>query len=312
MLRSRPATFIALAFIGLALTLTPSSLAQESGEKQSAEWAAQHAPPRSCSVTLPSDASFIPPYPVPTSSAAHFGLAAKGRFGTEKLWTVLPLEGIWRGPIPREPGDFAYSNKLPWFRVHPAFSPNDGPLTIIGKRLDGAAPSFIETYEGGAGLPLDDDNAMLMGGIQIPVFGCWKITGHYKDQELSFIVWVVPLTEQKSRLGGSTAEVLPEPSISLPEPRRIHVDGAVQARSLVYRVVPELPHEAQVVKVSGNVVLHAVINRDGRVRHAQYLSGPPLLAQTAINAASWWQYVVTEENVEIDTTIEVAFPAVNN
>jgi hypothetical protein len=37
MLPFRPATFIALAFIGLALTLTPSSLGEESGEKQSAE-----------------------------------------------------------------------------------------------------------------------------------------------------------------------------------------------------------------------------------------------------------------------------------
>jgi hypothetical protein len=45
---------------------------------------------------------------------------------------------------------------------------------------------------------------MIMGGIQIPVFGCWKITGHYKDQELSFVVWVTPHTEQKSLLGGST------------------------------------------------------------------------------------------------------------
>jgi hypothetical protein len=120
----------------------------------------------------------VSPYPVPTSSAAHFGLEAKGKFGTEKLWTALPLDGIWSGPVPRKPGDFAYSDKLPWFRVHPAFSPNDGPLTIIGRRLDGRAPSFIETYEGGAGLRLDDDNAMIMGGIQIPVF--WKITGHYK------------------------------------------------------------------------------------------------------------------------------------
>jgi len=224
---------------------------------------------------------------------------------------VIPLDGIWRGPVPKEPGDFAYGDKLPWFRVHPAFSLNDGALTITGKRLDGPAPSFIETFVVG-GLPLDDDNAMIMGGIQIPVFGCWTIAGHYKDQELSFIVWVMPLTEQKSLSGDSTAEVLPEPSTSLPEPRRIHIDGAVQARSLVYRVVPELPHEAQVTNVSGTVVLHAVINRDGRVRDAQYLSGPPLLAQAAINAASWWQYMVTEENVEIDTTIEVAFPAVNN
>ena len=191
MLRSRPATFIALAFIGLALTLTPSSLAQESGEKQSAEWAAQHAPPRSCSVTLPSDASFIPPYPVPTSSAAHFGLAAKGKFGTEKLWTVIPLDGIWRGPVPREPGDFAYGDKLPWFRVHPAFSLNDGALTITGKRLDGPAPSFIETFVGG-GLPLDayciGRDLADPGGQFLPGFGI-SSSGASLVRPDGFVAW---------------------------------------------------------------------------------------------------------------------------
>ncbi len=312
MLLSRPATFITLALIGLGFTQTPSSLAQESHEKRSSGWkTAQDAPPGSCPVTLPSDATFVPPYPVPTSSVAHFGLAANGKFGTEKLWTVLPIDGVWRGPVPRKPGDFAYSDKLPWFRVHPAFLLNDGPLTITGKRLDGPAPSFIETYEGG-GLPLDDNNAMIMGGIQIPVFGCWEITGHYKDQELSFIVWVAPLTEQNSSSGGSSAEVLQEPSTPYTEPRRIHVDGEIQARSLVYRVTPEIPHEAQVANVSGTVVLHAVINRDGRAREVQYLSGPALLAQAAIDAVTWWQYMVTGEAVEVDTTIQVVFPPVNN
>jgi Gram-negative bacterial TonB protein C-terminal len=308
---ARPATFIALALLGLASAQTTPSFAQESGENQSAEWAAQQGPPGSCPVTLPSDASFVPPYPVPAGSAAHFGLGAKGRFGTEKLWTVLPIDGIWRGAVPRKPGGFVYSDKLPWFRVHPAFSLNDGPLTITGKRLDGPAPTFIETYQGG-GLPRDDDNAMIMGGIQIPVFGCWRITGRYSEQELSFIVWVAPLAKQETPLGGSTDEVLPKSSPSLAQPRRVHVDGAKEARSLVYRVVPEIPHEAQVADVSGTVILHAVVGRDGRVREVQYLSGPPLLAQAAIDAVAWWQYMVNEENVEVDTTIQVAFPQVNH
>jgi len=227
---------------------------------------------------------------------------------------LLPIDGVWRGPIPRKPGDFAYSNKLPWFRVHPAFSEKDRQLTltITGKRLDGPAPSFIETYQGGSGLPHDDDNAMIMGGIEIPVFGCWKITGHYKDQELSFIVWVTPLSERELSSGESSPTTSHGPTAPYTEPRRIHVDGEVQARSLVYRVTPEIPHEAQVANVSGTVVLHAVITGDGRARELQYVSGPPLLAQAAIDAVTWWRYWVTGEAVEVDTTIQVVFPRVNN
>jgi hypothetical protein len=27
-------------------------------------------------------------------------------------------------------------------------------------------------------------------GIDIPTLGCWKITGHYEDEELTFVIWV--------------------------------------------------------------------------------------------------------------------------
>jgi TonB-like protein len=310
MLLPRTATLIVQGFVELALMQTPcKALSQQFHEERSVQkMAVQDAPPQSCPVTLPSEAIFVLPYPDATSSAAHFGLAADGRFGTEKLWTVLPIDGIWRGPIPSKPGDFAYSNKLPWFRVHPAFLLKDGPLTITGKRLDGPAPSFTETYQGGGAFPDDDDNAMIMGGIEIPVFGCWEIKGHYKDQELSFIVWVTPLAEQKSPPVDSSPEIVQPPVTSYTEVHRIHVDGDVQARSLVYRVTPEIPHEAQVANVSGTVVLHAVINRDGRASELQYLSGPPLLTKAAIDAVTWWRYMVTGDSVEVDTTIQVAFP----
>jgi outer membrane biosynthesis protein TonB len=89
--------------------------------------------------------------------------------------------------------------------------------------------------------------------------------------------------------------------------RRIHVDGDVEAKLLSHRLTPEIPHEAQVANVAGTVVLHAVIDRNGRTREIQYVSGPSLLAQAAIDAVRWWEYEVDVEDVEIDTTIEVGF-----
>jgi hypothetical protein len=311
MLLSRFATIIALSFIGLALTQTPSEALAEPTDRM----AAQDTPPANCQVTLPSDGSFVPPSPVPAGPATHFGIAADGtvsKYGTEKLWTLLPTDGIWRGLIPSKPGDFAYDNKLPWFRI--PFSGRDGSLTVTGRRLDGPAPSFTETYESSA-FP---DGAMIMGGISIPVFGCWEITGHFKDQKLSFTVWVTPLPERKSSSAESSAAVSQKPSPPEIAPRRIHVDSEVQERSLVYSVTPEIPHEAQVANVSGTVVLHAVINRDGRARELQYVSGPPLLAQAAIDAARWRQYWVafvndkTDDPVEVDTTIDIVFPHPHN
>jgi hypothetical protein len=34
--------------------------------------------------------------------------------------------------------------------------------------------------------------------------------------------------------------------------------------------------------------------------------------QAAIDAVTWWRYWVTGEPVEVDTTIQVVFPPVNN
>lgn len=316
MLLLQSATVIALVLGGLIFSqLPPATLAQDTDAEPSVEgMAVQDGPPPSCHVTIPTEGSSVPSSSVLSGSATRFGIAAYGivsNYGTDKLSTLLPTDGIWRGPIPRKAGDFAYSNKLPWFRVHPAFSDGDGRLTITGKRIDGPAFSFTETLENN-GMARDEDRAMIMGGIDIPVFGCWEITGHYKDQELGFIVWVTPLREEESSSGTSSTEILSEPAASSTPPRQLHVDGGVEAKRLVYRVTPEIPHEAQVANVSGVVVLHAVITDYGRARELQYVSGPPLLARAAIDAVSWWQYMVTGERMEIDTTIEVVFPPATN
>jgi TonB family protein len=145
---------------------------------------------------------------------------------------------------------------------------------------------------------------MMVCGIDIPAFGCWEITGHYMDQDLTFVVWVMPFVEPESPSGVLSAQ---EPSPAYRNIRKIHVDPDVQKKSLVYEVTPQVPHEAQVIGVSGSVVLHAVIGEDGRVHEVQYRSGSPLLAQAAIDAVQWWQYMFTDEGVEVDTEIEVTF-----
>jgi protein TonB len=155
---------------------------------------------------------------------------------------------------------------------------------------------------------------MIISGIEIPEFGCWEITGQYKDQQLTSTVWVAPALEQEMSSSTISAEPLAQES----PPRRIQVDGEVQARSLFYRVTPEIPRTAEAASISGTVVLHAVITTSGRTSELQYLSGPPLLSQAAIDAATWWQYGVAfandqpDEPVEVDSTINVVFPEPHN
>jgi hypothetical protein len=249
--------------------------------------AQQDAPPASCHVTSPD--SGVPSSSVP---ATKFGIGADTKvaaFGTDQLWTVLPIDGTWRGTHPTKPGDYAYSNKLPWGGT---FSYKDGPLVLTGKRLDGPAPSFTEIE------PISWEREF-MGGINIPAFGCWEVAGKYKDHELRFVVWVTPIQQQ--------TEQISQDLVPTPPARRVRVDSETEAKLLWYRVTPETPHEAKVANVSGTVVLDAIIGIDGRPHDLRYVSGPKIFAQAAINTVAWWQYRMDDENVEIETTIPVAF-----
>jgi Gram-negative bacterial TonB protein C-terminal len=149
-----------------------------------------------------------------------------------------------------------------------------------------------------------------MGGISIPALGCWEITGHYAGDELRFVVWVAPPAAEQLSSGATQAgnHGLARPSST----HRIQIDGEVEAKQLVYRVIPEIPHEAKVANISGTVVFHAIIGTAGRVTEARYVSGPPLLAPAAIDSVRWSQYRVTNEKVEVETEIRIQFPGADN
>jgi protein TonB len=93
-------------------------------------------------------------------------------------------------------------------------------------------------------------------------------------------------------------------------PSRIRVGGNVQAASLVRKVDPIYPPIAKTAHISGTVVLHAIIGKDGSVQNLEYVNGPPLLMKAAMDAIKQWRYkptMLNGEPVEVDTTISVVF-----
>ncbi|HXU20578.1 MAG TPA: TonB family protein [Verrucomicrobiae bacterium] len=106
---------------------------------------------------------------------------------------------------------------------------------------------------------------------------------------------------------GTGAAPAPPPPAA---PKRIHVGGNVQAASLVNKVEPQYPAIAKTAHVSGTVVLHAIIAKDGSVEKLQFVSGPALLMASAMSAVKEWRYRPTMLNgqpVEVDTTVQVVF-----
>jgi len=107
---------------------------------------------------------------------------------------------------------------------------------------------------------------------------------------------------------GGTGSALPPPPKAAPT--RIRVGGNVAAANLIRQVQPVYPAIAKTAHISGTVVLHAVISKDGTIQELTYISGPPLLMKNAMDAVHQWRYkptLLNGEPVDVDTTISVVF-----
>jgi protein TonB len=79
---------------------------------------------------------------------------------------------------------------------------------------------------------------------------------------------------------------------------------------LIHRVDPQYPPIAKMTRTQGEVVLAAVIGRDGRIENLRAVSGHPYLVGAAVNAVQQWRYRPTMLNgqpVEVETQVTVRF-----
>jgi len=90
----------------------------------------------------------------------------------------------------------------------------------------------------------------------------------------------------------------------------VRVGGQIKPPTQISKVQPVYPLIAQSARVSGVVILEAVIGVDGRVTDARVLRSIPLLDQAALDAVRQWVYTPTLMNgvpVPIIMTVTVTF-----
>jgi TonB family protein len=90
---------------------------------------------------------------------------------------------------------------------------------------------------------------------------------------------------------GSAGSAPPPPPKAATQ--RIRVGGNVQSAKIINEVQPTYPEIAKTAHIQGTVVLHAIIGKDGTVRELQFISGPPLLMRSAMDAVRQWRYQPT-------------------
>ncbi|MGC2694335.1 MAG: TonB family protein [Candidatus Angelobacter sp.] len=88
------------------------------------------------------------------------------------------------------------------------------------------------------------------------------------------------------------------------------VISVLSEAQLINRVEPVYPKIAIAAGVQGEVKLHAIIARDGRIMSLNVISGHPLLVRAAEDAVGQWRYrpyYLNGQAVEVETFITVNF-----
>jgi TonB family protein len=99
-------------------------------------------------------------------------------------------------------------------------------------------------------------------------------------------------------------------ALSTAPPMRVQVGGIVEAGRLIHSIPPTYPPDAKAQHIEGDVVLHAIIGKDGTIKELTRVTGDPLLISSAIDAVRQWQYrpyLLNGAPVEVDTTITFHF-----
>jgi TonB family protein len=92
--------------------------------------------------------------------------------------------------------------------------------------------------------------------------------------------------------------------------KRVRISAGVSGGLLIRRVTPAYPPEARRAHIQGTVILHAVIDKEGKIADLQVVSGPKELTQAAIGAVQQWRYkpyLLMGAPVEVDTEVQVNF-----
>ncbi len=90
----------------------------------------------------------------------------------------------------------------------------------------------------------------------------------------------------------------------------MHISPGIMASNITGKVAPVYPDDARAGKIQGTVVLHAIIEKDGKISNLTVVSGPKELQMAALDAVRQWTYkpyLLNGNPTQVDTTISVNF-----
>jgi protein TonB len=97
---------------------------------------------------------------------------------------------------------------------------------------------------------------------------------------------------------------------SRPMTSKVRVAQGVMQRLQIRKVDPAYPEAARSGHVQGSVVMQVIIDKEGKIKDVNVLSGPPELTDAAVVAVRQWQYkpsFLMGRQVEVETQILINF-----
>ncbi len=92
--------------------------------------------------------------------------------------------------------------------------------------------------------------------------------------------------------------------------KRVRVSQGVTKGMVLRKVEPAYPKLGLAARITGVVLLKAIISKEGEIKELQVVSGHPILVPAAIDAVRQWRYrpyLLNGEPVEVETNISVTF-----
>ena len=154
--------------LALALTVTPALRADL--PYRSAE---------TCPITQAPVLPFVPPAPYPIEPPGGFW------HGTAALWTMLDPAVQWQVGRATQ-----LTQKVFWW--YPGFNgarESSPAFTLTVRRLDSGRSKVLSRKATNAS-HASFGGSTILTGVKMPSAGCWEVTGEYRGNSLSFVVWV--------------------------------------------------------------------------------------------------------------------------
>jgi protein TonB len=210
------------------------------------------------------------------------------------LLVVIPLV-FFSGLKVEELVAFIYAPPVP----PPAPAPASMPVKAVGTVRQTSIEAMIEAPKGIPNGILPPDETSI--GTLDPRSFIGEIPGAVTPGGSGGIGTIAGLLETPKEV-----PIPPPPS----KPRIPIRVGAIEPSRLITKVNPVYPELARRARVSGSVVLEAVIDEEGNVSAVKALSGHSFLVDAAVEAVKHWKYsptILNGEPVPILATVTVIF-----